>query len=147
MYISGVPYTGFNAVNVRKGKVRLEDTGSAYGGIVVPTTLTADRTYTLPDSTGTIALTNSVTGATTGTISISSKDSIACNAVGSSLYALTGIGVTNVLLWALQSTASIEAVPLAITPVANGLQVMFANLSTNSVATGGRAVTVSYMYI
>jgi len=42
----------------------LKFSNSSYKGSLVPTTLTADRTYTLPNSTGTIALTSDIPAST-----------------------------------------------------------------------------------
>jgi hypothetical protein len=60
---------------LRRGALRLREMSNGTGFVanVIPTDLTTDRTYTLPDATGTIALTSDLTGfvtlATTQTIS------------------------------------------------------------------------------
>ena len=42
--------------NSQAGSIHLADSGSAFVGTIIQGTLTADRTYTLPDANGTICL-------------------------------------------------------------------------------------------
>ena len=87
------------SVALRRGALRLRELSNGTGFVanVIPSDLSSDRTYSLPDATGTIALTSDLTGfvtlATTQTISAPSKtftNAINVGNTGTVLYTTIG---------------------------------------------------------
>jgi hypothetical protein len=60
---------------------QIKDAGSAFAVSLTPTTLTANRTYTLPDKAGTIAMTSDITSAVKATATTLGLVELADNAV------------------------------------------------------------------
>jgi hypothetical protein len=62
---------------------QIKDAGSAFAVSLTPATLTANRTYTLPDKAGTIAMTSDITSASKATATVLGTVKLADNAVQS----------------------------------------------------------------
>ena len=95
---------------------KIKDAGSAYTVALTPTTLTADRIYTLPDKAGTIAMTSDLGGATNdGTLGATSSTAGATN---------TGVEVTFSAAWSANSASNVtikNVVGPAITGLASAM--------------------------
>lgn len=112
--------------NNGRGRLRLYSVNAYYGDII-PTTLTASRTYTLPDATGTVALTSSnITGT-------------AANVTGTVTVAHGGTGVTS-----FTNDCVIVATGTTQTLVSRGLKVSGATNAdiTLEPNTSGKIMTV-----
>lgn len=88
-FIGGQPYSSFRAVNNKDGKMRLAS--GAYGGVLQPKTLTADRTWEIRDKDGTIALRGAGGDMLWGTMSVTLP------AVGAGDVNTTIITIANIL--------------------------------------------------
>lgn len=93
-----------NASACSIGLLEASANGTNVGTITVPASLTADRTYTLPNATGTVALTSDITGTNSNTntgdqnlfstISVSGQSDVVADSTADTLTIVAGTGMT-----------------------------------------------------
>lgn len=139
--VSGVDITAKTDDTLYTNRISLQPDSNTNDGLLVPPALSADRTWTFPDTTGTVALTSSYTlatvlsnGNTTGgtDIEITSGDTIDYN-VGSG-GSLASASTTGIRTWTLPDSTGTLAITTDYT---------LAAVLANGTTSGGNNMTIS----
>ena len=171
-WISGQPVTRFRAISLRDSKLFFAADTSTYNGTLTTETLTAARTWTLPNETGEL-LTRASAGLANGSLLITTDDSVYATAIDlifgtteiyintvekntgntDSTISISGVLATDLMLVGMLGTSQLAGGTLILGPTAipsatrsEMWHVHLANISAESINPAA-TTTVSYLVI
>lgn len=142
IWFDNQPYTSFNNVNSKKGRVRLTDgEGSGKSVVLEALSLSADQTVSFRNVSGSLMV------GLAGTLAVNLED-VAAGEYYSTVVTITGLTSNDSVTWSMADSisGSAQLVPVVAMAATDAATLVFANLGLASTG-ASRDVNINYTVI